>query len=169
MQNEDPIITQSNTSTLSIDNASDFDSERKSIVYELTYTAGSFEDVKLSGSYGFSWSMLPWEISPRLYTGIHFSPFNFNYGLNDFNYDEIRLGPAVGYYFTPKIFISAPLDVICDVYFDTNDKTKMTWGMALAPAVYIGNKAGIFVGPQFKFGFSGSSKLFCGFRAGLYL
>lgn len=146
----------------------DFESERKSGVYEITYAAGSFEDVKLSGTYGFSWTMLPWEIAPKLYAGIHFSPLNFNYGLSDFNYDEIRLGPAIGYYFTPKIFISAPLDVLCDVYFGENDETKTAWGMALAPAVYIGSKAGVFLGPQFTVGFSGDSKVSCGFRAGIY-
>lgn len=147
---------------------SDFESERKSGVYEITYAAGSFKDVKLSGTYGFSWTMLPWEIAPKLYTGIHFSPLNFNYGLSDFNYDEIRLGPAIGYYFTPKIFISAPLDVLCDVYFGGNDETKTAWGLALAPAVYIGSKAGVFIGPQFTVGFSGTSKVSCGFRAGIY-
>lgn len=151
-----------------VSEASDFESKRKTVVYEITYAAGSFEDVKLSGTYGFSWTMLPWEIAPKLYAGIHFSPLNFNYGLSDFNYDEIRLGPAIGYYFTPKIFISMPLDVLCDVYFSDNDETKTAWGMALAPAVYIGSKAGIFIGPQFTVGFSGDSKVSCGFRAGIY-
>ncbi|MDE6548967.1 MAG: SH3 domain-containing protein [Muribaculaceae bacterium] len=147
---------------------SDFESERKTGVYEITYAAGSFEDVKLSGTYGFSWTMLPWEIAPKLYAGIHFSPLNFNYGLSDFNYDEIRLGPAIGYYFTPKILLSMPLDILCDVYFGENDETKTAWGMALAPAVYIGSKAGIFIGPQFTVAFSGNSKVSCGFRAGVY-
>ena len=97
-----------------------------------------------------------------------FSPLNFNYGLSDFNYDEIRLGPAIGYYFTPKIFISMPLDVLCDVYFGDNDETKTAWGIALAPAIYLGKKAGIFIGPQFQVGFSSGSKVSCGFRAGIY-
>lgn len=147
---------------------SDFESERKKGFYEITYAAGSFEDVKLSGTYGFSWTMFPWEIAPKLYAGIHFSPLNFNYGLSDYNYDEIRLGPALGYYFTPKILVSIPLDVLCDVYFDDNDDTKTAWGMALAPAVYIGSKAGVFVGPQFTVGFSSDTKVTCGFRAGIY-
>ena len=147
---------------------SDFESERKTGVYEITYAAGSFEDVKLSGTYGFSWTKLPWEIAPKLYAGIHFSPLNFNYGLSDFNYDEIRLGPAIGYYFTPQIFISMPLDVLCDVYLGDNDGTKTAWGMALAPAIYLGKKAGIFIGPQFQVGFSSGSKVSCGFRAGIY-
>lgn len=151
-----------------ISESADFESERKTGMYEITYAAGSFEDVKLSGTYGFSWTMLPWKFAPNLYAGIHFSPLNFNYGLSDFNYDEIRLGPAIGYYFTPKIFVSMPLDVLCDVYFGDNDETKTAWGMALAPAVYVGNKAGIFIGPQFTIGFSGDSKVSCGFRAGIY-
>lgn len=160
-QNRDKVDTE-------ISESSDFESERKTGMYEITYAAGSFEDVKLSGTYGFSWTLLPWKIAPKLYAGIHFSPLNFNYGLSDFNYDEIRLGPAIGYYFTPKIFISIPLDVLCDVYFDSNDDTKTAWGMALSPAVYIGSKAGVFIGPQFTVGFSGDSKVSCGFRAGIY-
>lgn len=151
-----------------ISESSNFASERKAGIYEITYAAGSFEDVKLSGSYGFSWTLLPWEIVPKLYAGIHFSPLNFNYGLSDFNYDEIRLGPAISYYLTPKIFISMPLDVLCDVYFGNNDETKTAWGMALAPAIYLGKKAGIFIGPQFQVGFSSGSKVSCGFRAGIY-
>lgn len=147
----------------------DFESQRITGMYEITYSAGSFEDVKLSGAYGFSWTMLPWKIAPKLYVGIHFSPLNLNYGLSDFTYDEIRLGPAIGYYFTPKIFISTPLDVLCDVYFDDNDETKTDWGLALAPSVYIGgSKAGVFIGPQFTVGFSSGSKVSCGFRAGIY-
>lgn len=146
----------------------DFESQRKTAMYEITYAASSFEDVKLSGSYGLSWTMLPWEIAPKLYAGIHFSPLNFNYGLSDFNYDEIRLGPAIGYYFTSQIFVSMPLDVLCDVYFGDNDETKTAWGLALAPSVYIGRKGGAFLGPQFSIGFSGNSKVSCGFRAGIY-
>lgn len=146
----------------------DFDSQRKSSTYEITYVASSFENVKLSGTYGISWSILPWKLVPRLYSGVHFSAPNFNFGLSDFIYGEIRFGPVIGYYFTPYIFISIPLDVICDVYFDDNDETKTAWGLALAPSVYIGRKGGVFLGPQFSFGFSGDSKVFCGFRAGVY-
>lgn len=82
--------------------------------------------------------------------------------------DIIKLGPVIGYYFTPKTFISIPLDVLCDVYFDSEDKTKTAWGMSLAPTVYMGSKGGVFVGPQFTIGFSGGSKVSCGFRAGIY-
>lgn len=146
----------------------DFESQRKLSTYEITYVASSFENAKLSGTYGISWSILPWKLAPRLYSGVHFSAPNFNFGLSDFNYSEIRFGPAVGYYFTPYIFISMPLDVLCDVYVGDNDETKTAWGLALAPSVYIGRKGGVFLGPQFSIGFSGDSKVFCGFRAGVY-
>ena len=167
--------SSTNNSALDADNLAlgasdmDFEFQRKTAVYEITYTASSFEDVKLSGTYGVSWTMLPWEIAPKLYIGIHFSPLNFNYGLSDFNYDEIRLGPAVGYYFTPKIFISMPLDVLCDVYFSNNAETKTAWGLALTPSIYIGRIGGVFLGPQFTIGFSGYSKVSCGFRVGIYI
>lgn len=159
-------ISQANANNQASD--MDFESQRKTTMYEITYAASSFEDVKLSGSYGLSWTMLPWEIAPKIYAGIHFSPLNFNYGLSDFNYDEIRFGPAIGYYFTPKLFISMPLDVLCDVYFGDDDETKTSWGLALAPSIYIGSKGGVFLGPQLSIGFSGDSKVSCGFRAGIY-
>ncbi len=146
----------------------DFESQRIRWTYEMMYTAGNFEYVKESGSYGIGFTFLPWKIAPKLYAGLHFSPMNYNYGLSDFNYDEIRLGPAIGYYFTPKIFISVPLNVLCNVYFGDGDGGSVSWGMALAPSVYIGSSWGVFIGPQFSVGFSGGSEIACGFRAGLY-
>ena len=158
-------VQSNNTQTPEI---SDFESERVALVGNLSYAAGSFKEAKLSGSYGLSLTVWPWKIAPRLYAGMHVSPFNLNYGLNDyFNYDEVRFGPAVAYYFTPKIFISMPLNVLCQIYEDDN-KTKTGWGMGLAPAVYLGRKVGIFFGPQFTIGFSGNSKVSCGFRTGIY-
>ena len=159
-------VQSNNTQTPEI---SDFESERVALVGNLSYAAGSFKEAKLSGSYGLSLTVWPWKIAPRLYAGMHVSPFNFNYGLNDyFNYDEVRFGPAVAYYFTPKIFISMPLNVLCQIYFEDDNKTKTGWGMGLAPAVYLGRKVGIFFGPQFTIGFSGNSKVSCGFRTGIY-
>lgn len=147
-----------------------FEQERKVGTFELSYCASSFEDVKLTGSYGLSWTSLLWKLAPRLYAGYHFSPFNLNYGLVDSSLasDKIKLGPAIGYYFTPKIFVAMPLDVICDVYFDSDDNTKTEWGMSLAPTVYVGGKGGVFIGPQFTIGFFEGSEVSCGFRAGLY-
>lgn len=147
-----------------------FEQDRKDGAFEVSFCASSFEDVKLSGSYGLSWTSLPWKLAPRLYAGYHLSPFNFNFGLVDSSMtsDLIKLGPAIGYYFTPKIFVAMPLDVLCDVYFDSDDNTKTAWGMSLAPTVYIGSKGGVFIGPQFTIGFSGGSEVSCGFRAGIY-
>ena len=161
-------VQSNNTQTPEI---SDFESERRARVGEFSYDAGLFKEAKLSGSYGLSLTWLPRKIAPRLYAGIHFSPLNFNYGLNDvFDYYAIRLGPAIAYYFTPKIFISMPLSISCQIHIKDgkDDKTTTGWGMKLAPAIYLGNKAGVFFGPQFTFGFSGNSKVSCGFRTGIY-
>ena len=160
-------VQSNNTQTPEI---SDFESERQACVFEFSYDAGLFKEAKLSGSYGLSLTGWPWKILPRLYAGIHFSPLNFNYGLNGFHCAEIRLGPAIACYFTPKIFISMPLSILCQIHMKDGDYDKTTtgWGMKLAPAVYLGNKAGVFFGPQFTFGFSGNSKASCGFRTGIY-
>lgn len=146
-----------------------FESERKTGAFEVGYYAGSFSDVKATGSYGVGWTLLPWKIAPRLYVGLHLSPFNFNFGLVDSDYtsDVIRFGPAIGCYFTPKIFLAMPVMVNCDVMFDDKSNTKTSWGISAAPAVYLGSKKGLFVGPLFSAGFSGGS-VETGFRAGFY-
>ncbi|MBQ9649077.1 MAG: hypothetical protein IJV25_01520 [Prevotella sp.] len=144
--------------------------DRKENTYEVGYNAGTFDDVKLSGSYGLSMTALPWEITDNLYAGVHFSPFYFNFGLVDKDAisDMIKLGPAIGYYFTPTIFVAMPIAVACEVYFKDHD-TKTAWGMSWAPSIYAGsNKFGIFAGPMFTISFEGDSKVSTGFRAGLY-
>lgn len=151
--------------------------ERKSAVYEIGYTAGTFDDIKASGSYGFGWTILPWNLVDNLYAGIHFSPLNFNFGLvdSDFTTNVIKLGPAIGYYLTPNIFVSMPVTALCTVSFKSinedgkkESKTKLSWGMAWAPSIYVGKKVGIYVGPVFSMGFEGKTKVDCGFRAGFY-
>ncbi len=146
-----------------------FDSERKDYMIEIGFAASTFKDVKTSGYYGVSMTVLPIEIAPRLYAGLHWSPFYANYGLVDsaFASQMLMLGPALGYYFTPKVFIAAPLDIMC-AYFFINSNLKTSWGMSWAPSLYIGNKSGVFIGPQFSIGFKGDSKVYCGFRTGIY-
>lgn len=163
--NTDTFITLS-TNREKKSSPTDPEAEKKLSFFELTYSAGSFENVKQSGLYGCGWIHLPWEIETNFYAGIHYSG-NLNFGLSDFDCAEIRFGPTIGYYFTPRIFISAPLDVLCDIFTD-NNKTKTAWGLALSPAIYIGKNAGLFLGPQFAVGFSGNSKVSCGFRTGIY-
>lgn len=144
--------------------------ERKESVYEIGYTATTFEDVKLSGSYGLSMTMLPWEITDNLYVGFHFSPFHFNWGLTDgdVSSDVIKLGPALGYYITPTIFVSLPVVAMCNVSFQGSE-SNTTWGMACAPSIYVGSSNfGVFAGPMFSMGFEGESKINTGFRAGVY-
>lgn len=148
--------------------------ERRTTVFEIGYTASSFDDVKMSGSYGFGVTFLPWNITENLYAGLHFSPFSLNFGLvdSDFVTDIIKLGPTIGYYFTPNIFVAMPIAALCYISFKDPEtgksKTKTNWGMAWAPSIYIGKKFGIYAGPYFSMGFKGKTKIDCGFRAGLY-
>lgn len=163
-----------NESTIPISNDADieisFEAERKSSTFEIGYDAGSFKHAKLSGSYGISMTFLPWEIAPNIYAGFHFSPAYANFGLAESGNSSVifKLGPAVGYYFTPKIFVATPLDILCGIYTNSESKTKTTWGLSLAPTIYIGNKGGVFIGPQFGFAFAGDSEVGAGFRVGIY-
>lgn len=138
--------------------------ERNNGTVEIFYDASSFEYAKLSGKYGVSGTILPWEMAKQTYFGIHFQGVAFNYGLNDFHFDEIRLGPAFAYYFTPKVFVSVPVDVICSVVF--TDKPTTGWGMGITPSLYVGKDAGIFFGPSLTWDFNGNANF--GFRVGFY-
>lgn len=142
---------------------------RKSVVFEIGYNAVTFDDVKTSGSYGFSVTVLPFNLVDELYAGLHFSPFNFNFGLvdSDFTSDIIKLGPAIGYYLTPTIFATLHIEALCEIYFKGTE-TKTNWGLSWAPSFYIGKKVGLYAGPQFTTYFKGDSKIYCGFRAGIY-
>lgn len=162
-------VAQGNAQAVTpVNSAASFEAERKKNFYELFFSSSSFEDAKGSGTYGMSWTMYPWKIVPRLYAGIHFSPFGFNFGLNDLTCDVVRFGPSLGFYITPKILVSMPLDVMCTIYFDENDNEKTAWGISVSPAIYVGKKVGIFFGPQLSAGFSDGSDVTCGFRTGIY-
>ena len=87
---------------------------------------------------------------------------------SDLASDLIKLGPALGYYFTPTIFVSLPVVAMCDIYFKGKE-TKTAWGMSWAPTLYVGNnKIGLFAGLMFSLPFQGESKINTGFRAGIY-
>lgn len=145
------------------------DAETKGF-FEVYYSAWAFDAVKESGSYGFSWSAFPWKLADKVYLGFQFSPLNFNFGLVDsaLANDKVYLGPALGVFATDNIAFSFAADVMCVVTFDSDSKTRCTWGIQLAPAIYIGGKAGVFLGPQLTAGFSKGSETDFGFRAGFF-
>ena len=162
--------SMSQMSNQSANKSNDMD-DRKESTIEIDYAATTYDDIKLSGSYGFSMTMLPWKIVDDLYVGIHFTPFHFNFGLVDkeLTSDLITLGPALGYYFTPTIFVTLPVELMCYVYFK-DSSTKTSWGMACTPSIYLGTKKfGVFAGPMFSFPFvEGGTEISTGFRAGIY-
>lgn len=74
--------------------------DRKTFSFiEIGYTAGTFGDIKESGSYGFSSTSLPWNITENLYAGFHASSLNFIFGHvpSDNATNVFKLGPAIGY------------------------------------------------------------------------
>lgn len=155
--------------SLPTDGKSDFEEKRNKSVFDLTYTASSFDDVKGSGVYGFSMTFLPWKIANRFYVGLNFSPFNLNAGLVDSNFisDLIYVGPAFGIYLSSTVFISIPINASCNILFG-DDSNKTTWGMIVSPTLYLGKKGGLFFGPNFYKAFKGDSDVTCGFRTGIY-
>ena len=100
--------------------------ENKKLTFEVGYDASTFDDVKLSGSYGLSMTGLPWHLTDKLYAGFHFSPCYFNFGLVDSDYtsDVIKFGPALGYYFKPTVFVALPIVAVCDVHFKGTDTNR---------------------------------------------
>ncbi len=150
-----------------ISNAQD---DRKAFTIEVGYAASTFDDVKLSGSYGMSLTGLPWQIKNNFYAGYYLSPLNFNFGLVDSDYtsDVIKLGPALGYYFKPTIFVTLPVAALCNVHFHGSD-TQLAWGMEISPTFYVGSKKfGLYAGPMLTVGFTGGTKADFGFKAGIY-
>ena len=111
------LLVDGESNNYNANNESDFESQRKWGFVEVGYFANSFDDVKASGHYGMAWSILPWKIADRFYVGAYASPFNFNFGLSDFTTDVIKFGPQIGYYFTPQIAVTLPVNVLCEVYF----------------------------------------------------
>lgn len=146
------------------------DEDRNKSTFEIGYNARTFEYVKESGNYGISYTFLPWKIAGRLYVGMHLSPFNFNYGLvdTDLASDDIRLGPALGVYFTNNIFVAMPVAVNCNVFFKGGSESTLSWGLSWSPTLYLGKQVGFYAGPLFSIGFEGEQKVKCGFRAGFY-
>lgn len=147
--------------------------ERMAGFIEVGYSASSFEDVKMSGSYGIGITFLPWELTDRFYWGLNMLSMYINNGLVDSDLATLnfKVGPALGYYFNEKTIVSMPVDVVCSLWNVPNStKTKLYWGMQFSPSVYLGlsKKFGIYLGPQLTIGFSKGSEATFGFNAGLY-
>lgn len=142
----------------------------KKVFLEVNYSAGSFDYVKESSNYGMGLTFLPWSLSGNSYMGFRFSPANLNYGFipSDYASDTITLGPAIGFFFNDIVRLIIPLEVMCAVSFNENLPTKTTWGMSLSPAIYLGGKLGVYVGPKASLGFVDGSKPSFGFKAGFF-
>lgn len=165
------VITTISDKTTTIEATVTQEEEAGSIsTVDLSYSASSFDDVKASGCYGASYSILPLKIAKNFYFGAFVSPFNFNFGLVDKNStsDLIKFGPALGYRIASVFHVTLPVAVLCNIYF-RGSETKAAWGIECAPSFYLGKSVGIFGGPTFSMGFSSGSKISCGFRAGLYV
>lgn len=147
----------------------DFEKKRKDKTFELHYSANSFEHAKMTGSYGFSFMLLPWKLYEKVYAGVYISPLNFNFGLvpSKSAGEAFKLGPAISYYFKPEVFVAMPIAVDCYVY-NMADKAKTAWDLEFSPALYLGSGMGIFFGPLLYIPFDSNAKASCGFRVGLY-
>ncbi|MCD8394494.1 MAG: LysM peptidoglycan-binding domain-containing protein [Bacteroidales bacterium] len=147
--------------------------ERKDMWYRIFYNAISFDSVDKSGTYGFGWTVSPWEIASEFRGGFDFSlGWNLGLGGKDNEGCFVGLGPAFSYYISDNVNVLIPIDVCCSVIFghdeEGDDKTFTSWGMQIAPQLYLGHKFGIFFGPQLTIGFSKGSDTEFGFRAGIF-
>lgn len=145
--------------------------DRIEAFFELDYTASSFKDVRRSGYYGIGWTRLEWKLYSRLYLGFHCAPLNFNFGLVDSDSagSIIRLGPAIGYYFAPNVFVSMPIDICMSIIYSGKSDTTLGWGMIFTPSIYIGKKFGVSIGPALSIPFTKNASVSAGFRAGIVL
>jgi hypothetical protein len=139
--------------------------ERKPSYYGLEYSAGTFDDVKMSGSYGYAMTVMPWSLSKSLYIGIHFAQL-MNYGIVDSKSAQItsQFGTALGYTITPRVTLAVP--VAASVTYVHGTIWSLIWTPTFHFDVY--KKFGLFAGPMFTKTFVDGSKIQCGFRAGLH-
>ena len=141
------------------------DNNLKPCYYEIGYWAGSFDDAKITGSYGFSMTFMPWKIHESLYVGLHFAQL-MNYGLVDSKAAQITssFGAALGYAFTPKVTFAVPIAASIQYVHGT------IWSLYWTPTIYfdVYKHIGIFAAPLFTKTFVDGSKIECGFRIGLH-
>lgn len=161
--------TEDNSLTKTGPDVSDEKQSKNINFFDLGYAASSFKEPKYSGGYGYSGTHLfPMKKIPDFYYGVNFQNL-YNFGLvdSDFTSADIRLGPVLGYNFSPYCVVALPVDVVCCVGFDSD--THTSWGMAISPSCYFGKKRGVYFGLQFLKGFKGGGKFTTGFRVGIYL
>ncbi len=160
-------VKESNGSPSEVTNSSKDDWDRS--YHEISYSAISFEEPKLTGFYSYGFTILPSKIAKDFYGGIHLGMIGLNAGLvdSDFMVYQIKVGPAFGYYFTKNAFVTMPIDVVCNVNMDDKASKKTAWGMQVSPAFYYGKKRGVFVGPMWTVSFTGGGSDL-GFRAGFF-
>lgn len=136
------------------------------IMWGLTYFAQDFDDVKLSGHYGFTIDAL--NIGDSLF-GFNATLSSFNWGLVDKEYttDLILFGPNVAYEFAQNFIVALPVQAMCNVSFEGTD-TKTSWGWAISPRLYYSlGKVNINAGILVNGGFKKGEKATCGFVAGI--
>ncbi len=148
--------------------------EHKIVTAEFGYAAGNFDNIKASGFYGVTFTIMPWKIASKLYIGAQLSPFNLNVGLveTDYRSNLLSFGPALGYYFSPYLYMIVPLNIKCNIYFNKEAVPEAcVWGMSLAPTLYIGKKMGAYFGPEYTMNFKtfgNNHTIYKGFRIGMF-
>ncbi len=136
------------------------------IIWGLTYFAQDFDDVKLSGHYGFTVDAL--NIGGSLF-GFNATLASFNWGLADKGNttDLILVGPNVAYEFAQNFIVALPVQAMCNFSFEGTD-TKTSWGWAISPRLYYSfGKVNVNAGILINGGFKKGEKATCGFTAGV--
>lgn len=158
------LLTQSGTA--SDDDEGADEGERSSFTaVEIGFMATSFESVKYSGHYGMSMAFYKQTKQANIWAGVHIYEFNFNWGLapSSATSDLVGIGPALGTPIGAGAFVGASMDLLCDIY-----DGGCSWGLDLAPTVYIGRKGGLYLGLLETWSFKGGGNGTTGFRAGVF-
>lgn len=137
---------------------------------DFTYSAFSFQEAKLTGSYGFEINLLGHNSKSKFGAGLN-AGYGMTYGLipdilGQFHY--VYFGPALGYAINTNMAFTLPIDLLCSIVVNDDDKPRaQSWGMTITPTFKMAKIFGITLGPQMTIPFVKGGKVSFGFKVGI--
>lgn len=137
---------------------------------DFTYNAFSFKDVKFTGSYGYEINLIGLNSKSKFGAGLN-AGYGMTYGLiPDIlgQYHYVFFGPALGYRINDNMALTLPIDVLCSIVTNKDEKPKaQSWGLTITPTFKLAKVVGITLGPQMTIPFVKGGQVTFGFKAGI--